>query len=260
MPVAMLQSMPQPLPENAAAATVELADAGAQAVAAQGDQGLNILQLILHASLPVQLVMALLLLASLASWVIILRKKRVLDRAEKEADRFEEVFWSGTDLGKLYTNASGRHRDIEGLEAIFEGGMSEFNRIRQRRGVDSRMQLEGAQRGMRAAASRELDGLERNLEFLANVGSISPYVGLFGTVWGIMISFQGLANVKEATIATVAPGISEALVATAMGLFAAIPAVWAYNRFATRAERMAVRYETFSEEFSSILQRQTHED
>ena len=138
--------------------------------------------------------------------------------------------------------------------------MREFNRIRQRRGVDARMQLEGAQRAMRATTSRELDGLERNLEFLANVGSISPYVGLFGTVWGIMISFQGLANVKEATIATVAPGISEALVATAMGLFAAIPAVWAYNRYATRAERMAVRYETFSEEFSSILQRQAHLD
>ena len=256
----MLQSLPQALPDTAAAGTVELADTGAQVAAAQGDQGIDILQLVLHASLPVQLVMLLLLLASLASWVIILRKKRVLDRAEREADRFEESFWSGTELAKLYAAATERHRSVEGLEAIFEAGMREFNRIRQRRGVDARMQLEGAQRGMRAATSRELDGLERNLEFLANVGSISPYVGLFGTVWGIMISFQGLANVKEATIATVAPGISEALVATAMGLFAAIPAVWAYNRYATRAERMAVRYETFSEEFSSILQRQTHED
>ena len=261
MPVStMLQSLPQALPENGAATTVELADSGAQAAAVHGDGGLNILQLVLHASLPVQLVMLLLLLASLASWVIILRKKRVLDRAEKEADRFEETFWSGVELPKLYATATERNRDIEGLEAIFEGGMREFNRIRQRRGVDARMQLEGAQRGMRAAASRELDGLERNLEFLANVGSISPYVGLFGTVWGIMISFQGLATMKEATIATVAPGISEALVATAMGLFAAIPAVWAYNRFATRAERMAVRYDTFSEEFSSILQRQAHVD
>ena len=127
-------------------------------------------------------------------------------------------------------------------------------------GVDSRIQLEGAQRAMRATASRELDGLEHNLEFLASVGSISPYVGLFGTVWGIMISFQGLANVKEATIATVAPGISEALIATAMGLFAAIPAVWAYNRFATKVERLSVRYDAFSEEFSSILQRQAHLD
>ena len=256
----MLQSLPQALPDTAAAGTVELADTGAQVAAAQGDQGIDILQLVLHASLPVQLVMLLLLLASLASWVIILRKKRVLDRAEREADCFEETFWSGTELTKLYASATERHRNVEGLEAIFEAGMREFNRIRQRRGVDARMQLEGAQRGMRAATSRELDGLERNLEFLANVGSISPYVGLFGTVWGIMISFQGLASMKEATIATVAPGISEALVATAMGLFAAIPAVWAYNRYATRAERIAVRYETFGEEFSSILQRQTHGD
>ena len=260
MPVAMLQSMPQPLPENAPASAVELAAGTAQAAAPQADQGLDMLHLILHASLPVQLVMILLLFASVASWVIILRKKRVLDRAEKEADRFEEAFWSGAELPKLYASATERNRDIEGLEAIFEGGMREFNRIRQRRGVDARMQLEGAQRAMRATTSRELDGLERNLEFLANVGSISPYVGLFGTVWGIMISFQGLASMKEATIATVAPGISEALVATAMGLFAAIPAVWAYNRFATRAERMAVRYETFGEEFASILQRQTHSD
>ena len=256
----LLQSMPQALPENATADAVALTADAAQAAAVQGDQGLDILQLVLHASLPVQLVMALLLLASLASWIIILRKKRVLDRAEREADRFEETFWSGVELPKLYAAASERNRQVEGLEAIFEAGMREFNRIRQRRGVDARMQLEGAQRAMRATTSRELDGLERNLEFLANVGSISPYVGLFGTVWGIMISFQGLANVKEATIATVAPGISEALVATAMGLFAAIPAVWAYNRYATRAERIAVRYDTFGEEFASILQRQAHVD
>jgi biopolymer transport protein TolQ len=130
--------------------------------------------------------------------------------------------------------------------------------LRQRKGLDSRTQLEGAQRAMRASLAREVDMLDHNLEFLANVGSISPYVGLFGTVWGIMISFQGLANVKEATIATVAPGISEALIATAMGLFAAIPAVWAYNRYQTKVERLNVRYETFAEEFSSILQRQSH--
>ena len=257
MPVStMLQSLPQALPDNAAANAVALTDTGAKAAAAHGDQGLNILQLVLHASIPVQLVMLLLLAASVASWVIILRKKRVLDRAEHEADHFEETFWSGIELPKLYATATERNRSIEGLEAIFEGGMREFNRIRQRRGVDARMQLEGAQRAMRATTSRELDGLERNLEFLANVGSISPYVGLFGTVWGIMISFQGLANVKEATIATVAPGISEALIATAMGLFAAIPAVWAYNRYATKVERVAVKYDAFSEEFSSILQRQ----
>ena len=227
---------------------------------AAAHNGIDMLALVLHASLPVQLVMLLLLFGSLASWVIIFRKKRVLDRAEREADRFEERFWSGAELSKLYAGATERNRDIGGLEAIFEGGFREFDRIRQRRGVDSRIQLEGAQRAMRASASRELDGLERNLEFLANVGSISPYVGLFGTVWGIMVSFQGLANVREATIATVAPGISEALIATAMGLFAAIPAVWAYNRYATRVERMSVRYDTFSEEFSSILQRQAHLD
>ncbi len=227
---------------------------------AAAQDGINMLALVLHASIPVQLVMLLLLFGSVASWVIIFRKKRVLDRAEDEADRFEERFWSGAELSKLYAGATERNRDVEGLEAIFEGGFREFHRVGQRRGGDGRMQLEAAQRAMRAAASRELDGLERNLEFLANVGSIAPYVGLFGTVWGIMVSFQGLANVKEATIATVAPGISEALVATAMGLFAAIPAVWAYNRYATRVERMSVRYDTFSEEFSSILQRQAHVD
>ncbi|MCL6618235.1 protein TolQ [Thermomonas hydrothermalis] len=259
LPQPLLQSLPQALPDAPEAASVALANPSAPPAGAVADHGLDILQLVLHASLPVQLVMALLLLASLSSWVIILRKKRLLDRAEREADRFEETFWSGIELSKLYATATERHRQIEGLEAIFEAGMREFNRARQRRGVDARMLLESAQRGMRAATSRELDGLERNLEFLANVGSISPYVGLFGTVWGIMVSFQGLAAMKEATIATVAPGISEALVATAMGLFAAIPAVWAYNRFATRVERMAVRYDTFGEEFSSVLQRQVQE-
>jgi biopolymer transport protein TolQ len=239
-----------------ATAIEPLSDAAGTAGAQGG--GLNYLQLMLDASLPVQCVMALLLLASVASWVIIFRKKRVLDRAQNEADGFEERFWAGADLGRIYTEASGRKQQISGLEAIFEGGMREFNRVRQRRGMDARSQLEGAQRAMRATASRELDGLEHNLEFLANVGSISPYVGLFGTVLGILMSFHGLATMKEATIATVAPGISEALLATAMGLFAAIPAVWAYNRFATRVERIAVRYDTFTEEFSSILQRQAH--
>lgn len=230
----------------------------ATATAAAQDGGLNYVQLVIDASLPVQCVMALLLLASVASWVIIFRKKRVLDRAQKEADGFEERFWAGGDLGRLYADAKASKQPIKGLESIFEGGMREFNRVRQRRGMDARSQLEGAQRAMRATASRELDGLEHNLEFLANVGSISPYVGLFGTVLGILMSFHGLATMKEATIATVAPGISEALLATAMGLFAAIPAVWAYNRFATRVERIAVRYDTFAEEFSSILQRQAH--
>ena len=217
---------------------------------------INLFLLVLHASLPVQLVMLLLLFASIASWFIIIRKKRVLDGAPRGAEAFEEKFWSGGDLGQLYREVSAR--EVTGLEAIFEAGFRDFTRLRNKRGVDARTQLEGAQRGMRAQLSREVDQLETNLEFLANVGSISPYVGLFGTVWGIMISFQGLANVKEATIATVAPGISEALIATAMGLFAAIPAVWAYNRYATKVDRMNVRYEAFAEEFSSILQRQSH--
>src|SRR5690606_13569831 len=161
------------LPEDAPATAAQLAADAAPAA----QDGIDMLALILHASIPVQLVMLLLIFGSVASWVIIFRKKRLLDRAEAEADRFEERFWSGAE----------RNGDIEGLEAIFEGGSREFHRIRQRRGVDGRMQLEGAQRAMRAAASRELDGLERNLEFLANVGSIAPYVGLFGTVWGIMV-------------------------------------------------------------------------
>ncbi|ODU40843.1 protein TolQ [uncultured Aquimonas sp.] len=221
---------------------------------------INVLDLILHASLPVQLVMLLLVLASISSWVIILMKKRVLDRASKGADEFEERFWSGTDMSALMRELGNQDDRASGLSAIFEAGFREFARLRQKKSMDNRTQLEGAQRAMRTALSREMDALEHNLEYLANVGSISPYVGLFGTVWGIMISFIGLADVKEATIATVAPGIAEALIATAMGLFAAIPAVWAYNRYATRVERIHTRYETFAEEFSTILQRHAHVD
>lgn len=221
---------------------------------------INVLDLILHASLPVQLVMLLLVLASISSWVIILMKKRVLDRASKGADEFEERFWSGTDMSALMRELGNQDDRASGLSAIFEAGFRQFARLRQKKSMDNRTQLEGAQRAMRTALSREMDALEHNLEYLANVGSISPYVGLFGTVWGIMISFIGLADVKEATIATVAPGIAEALIATAMGLFAAIPAVWAYNRYATRVERIHTRYETFAEEFSTILQRHAHVD
>ncbi|MFY8136275.1 MAG: protein TolQ [Aquimonas sp.] len=223
-------------------------------------QNINVLDLILHASLPVQLVMLLLVLGSISSWVIILMKKRVLDRAFEGADAFEERFWSGTDMSALMRELGNQDERASGLSAIFEAGFREFARLRQKKGMDNRTQLEGAQRAMRTALSREMDALEHNLEYLANVGSISPYVGLFGTVWGIMISFIGLADVKEATIATVAPGIAEALIATAMGLFAAIPAVWAYNRYATRVERIHTRYETFAEEFSTILQRHAHVD
>jgi len=221
---------------------------------------LNVFGLVLGASLPVKLVLGILIAFSIASWFIIFRKKALLDRANASADEFEERFWSGADLAGLFKELTSAGERIVGSAAIFEAGFREFARLRQRRGVDSRALLEGAQRAMRVASTREVDRLEQSLEFLANVGSISPYVGLFGTVWGIMIAFQGLANVKEATIAMVAPGISEALIATAMGLFAAIPAVWAYNRFSTKLERIAVRYDTFVEEFSSILARQAHVD
>jgi biopolymer transport protein TolQ len=231
------------------------------AASAAGDGGIDYVEMLKKATIPVKLVMLLLLLASAASWTIIFRKMRLLDRAQNEAERFEERFWSGGDLGRLYAEASGRKQQLGGLEAIFEAGLREFNRTRQRRGMDARAQLEGAQRAMRATTSREIDGLERNLEFLANVGSITPYVGLFGTVLGIMASFHDIIGAEGgATLERVAPGISEALLATAMGLFAAIPAVWAFNRFSTRVERLAVRYDTFSEEFSSILQRQAHLD
>ncbi|MEO7062750.1 MAG: protein TolQ [Dokdonella sp.] len=219
---------------------------------------LNVLALVLNASIPVKLVLGILIGFSIASWFIIFRKKALIDRANASSDEFEERFWSGADLAGLFKDITGSPDRITASGAIFEAGFREFARLRQRRGTDSRALLEGAQRAMRVATAREIDRLEQNLEFLANVGSISPYIGLFGTVWGIMIAFQGLANVKEATIAMVAPGISEALIATAMGLFAAIPAVWAFNRYSTRLERVSLRYDNFVEEFSSILARQAH--
>lgn len=222
------------------------------------NQELDYLQLILHASLPVQLVMLALLLASVASWMIILRKKAMIDRAMREANEFEERFWSGTDLAALFKELTARSGQLAGLESVFEAGFREFARLRNRRQMDARVMLEGAQRAMRVTVSREVDRLEQSLEFLATVGSTSPYVGLFGTVWGIMVAFHGLASVKEATIAMVAPGISEALIATAMGLFAAIPAVIAYNRYSNKVDRLNSRYDTFQEEFSQILQRQAH--
>lgn len=216
---------------------------------------LSILELILGASLPVQAVMLLLLAASIASWVIIFRKRQVLGEAFRKADKFEERFWSGGELSELFQSVkSGNGR---GLEAIFEAGFSEFARLRQgKRRADPNRLLQGADRAMRVALTREQDRLDHHLSFLATVGSTSPYVGLFGTVWGIMISFQALATVNQATIAMVAPGISEALIATAMGLFAAIPAVIAYNRFSNQVDRLTVRYDNFKEEFSTILQRQ----
>ncbi|MBS0432732.1 MAG: protein TolQ [Proteobacteria bacterium] len=221
---------------------------------------LNILDLVLHASLPVKLVLLILVIFSFASWVIIFRKWAMLDAATRDADAFEQRFWSGADLAALYREVSARGEDGGGLASVFEAGFREFARQRQRRSSDQRGVLEASERAMRVSGTREVDKLEHNLEFLANVGSISPYVGLFGTVWGIMVAFQGLGSIKEATIAMVAPGISEALVATAMGLFAAIPAVWAYNRYSMRLERITVRYDTFQEEFSSILHRQIQAD
>lgn len=219
---------------------------------------MNILALVLAASPFVKLVLLVLLAFSFVSWVIIFRKRQLLSRANDSADEFEERFWSGADLAGLFREITASGDRITASGAIFEAGFREFARLRQRRSVDSRTLLEGAQRAMRVSSTREVDRLEQGLEFLANVGSISPYVGLLGTVWGIMAAFQGLASVKEATIAMVAPGISEALVATAMGLIAAIPASWAYNRFSTRLERLSIRYDTFVEEFSSILARQAH--
>jgi biopolymer transport protein TolQ len=222
--------------------------------------GLNVIEILADASWPVKLVMLALLVFSFLSWVIIIRKYRQLKAAMQNAESFEERFWSGADLAQLFREVSNNGGDTGGMESIFESGFREFVRQRQRRGADVRTVIEGSERAMRVAGTKEVGMLERNLEFLANVGSISPYVGLFGTVWGIMGAFQGLGEMKDVTIAVVAPHISEALIATAMGLFAAIPAVWAYNRYANRVERVASRYEVFQEEFSSVLQRQIQID
>ena len=216
---------------------------------------LSILHLILNASLLVQLVMALLLAVSMVSWTMIFRKRATLRATRAAADAFEKRFWSGNDLNLLYDQVTKRSNP-SGLEAIFEAGFKEFARLRKQAGVEPMAVLEGAQRTMRVALSREVEALEINLSFLATVGSTSPYIGLFGTVWGIMNSFRSLGNVHQATLAMVAPGIAEALIATAMGLFAAIPAVIAYNRYTVEIDRLANRYESFMEEFTNILQRQ----
>jgi biopolymer transport protein TolQ len=221
------------------------------------NQDLSIVSLVMQASLVVQLVMAGLLLVSLASWTVIFAKLFGLRRVRSRNDEFERDFWSGRNLNELQQAANARGDGGAPMERIFASGMREFMKLREKR-LDAGAQLDGARRAMRASFQRELDIVESNLSFLGSVGSVSPYVGLFGTVWGIMISFQGLANVREATIASVAPGISEALVATAMGLFAAIPAVIAYNRYSHKVDRLNLRYDTFQEEFSQILQRQAH--
>ncbi len=221
---------------------------------------LSIWGLIANASVLVQFVMALLFLASLVSWVMIFQRGIYQRQARKSFAAFEKKFWSGIDLNQLFRQGNNRSANgsMDGVESIFRAGFKEFTRLRQQVGADPDAVMDGVQRAMRVALAREEEKLEANLPFLASVASVSPYVGLFGTVWGIMNSFRGLANVHQATLAAVAPGISEALVATAMGLFAAIPAVLAYNRYSARAETLSNGYETFADEFSSILHRQVH--
>lgn len=219
---------------------------------------LSLLGLITGASVLVQLVMFMLLTVSVVSWTMIFRKRTVIAEAQLAADKFEDRFWSGGDLASLYHQLSPRSDELRGLGNIFVSGFKEFTRQRKQSGVDPMAVVQGAQRYMRVALSREVDDLETNLSFLATVGSTSPYIGLFGTVWGIMNAFIGLGNVHQATLAMVAPGIAEALIATAMGLVAAIPAVIAYNRFSNGVERLENRYDNFLEEFTSILQRQAH--
>ncbi len=218
----------------------------------------SILSLILEASFLVQLVMLLLLGLSILSWVIIRAKWLMVRDAKVAADYFERRFWSGVDLAELYAKIAAKTTRVAGLEAIFESGFREFAHLRKSPGIDPVIAVEGAQRTMRVALNREVDELENHLSFLATVGSISPYIGLFGTVWGIMNSFMALGSVQHASIGSVAPGIAEALIATAMGLFAAIPAVIAYNRYSNDIERLINRYDIFSEEFSTLLQRQAH--
>lgn len=217
-------------------------------------QEISVISLIMEASLLVQLVMAGLLLLSLVSWGIIFNKLTVLRRARQATMAFEQKFWGGSDLNTLYENGR-RAGEPDGVEKLFQAGFAEFQKLRRQGGVEVSDQLDGARRAMRAAAQRELDALDHHNSFLATVGSVSPYIGLFGTVWGIMHSFIGLGNAGQATLATVAPGIAEALIATAIGLFAAIPAVVAYNRFAADVDRLAGRFDSFMEEFSNILQR-----
>ncbi len=221
-------------------------------------QDLDIWTLILNASFVVKVVMVLLLAVSFMSWMFIFQKWFAIRRANSQTDKFEREFWSGNDLNALYQGAVNHRHSIGSLERIFEAGFREFAKLRsgQRGGADASDMVDGARRAMRATFQREMDFLERHLAFLASTGSVSPYVGLFGTVWGIMHAFRSLANVQQATLAQVAPGIAEALVATAIGLFAAIPAVVAYNRYSHDIDRLANRFESFMEEFSNILHRQ----
>lgn len=220
-------------------------------------ESLSFWSLVVNAGYVVQMVMFILFAASVASWAMITQRFLYFRKAKHALDAFENEFWSGVDLSELYRRNKNAV-DLSGSEAIFRAGFKEYTRLKQQSGADADAVMEGCQRAMRVAMSREEEKLDKHLAFLATVGSTSPYVGLFGTVWGIMNSFRSLANVQQATIATVAPGISEALIATAIGLFAAIPAVIAYNRFATRSDSLQKGYQTFMDEFSSILHRQAH--
>jgi len=219
-------------------------------------QDLDIWTLIVHASIVVKVVMLLLLVVSFMSWMFIFQKWFSIRRATGQTEKFEREFWSGKDLAALYQGAVNARHTIGSLERIFESGFREFAKLRGQKATDASDMVDSARRAMKATFQREMDFLERHLAFLASTGSVSPYVGLFGTVWGIMHAFRSLANVQQATLAQVAPGIAEALVATAIGLFAAIPAVVAYNRYSHDIERLANRFESFMEEFSNILQRQ----
>ena len=219
---------------------------------------MSFFHLITNASIPVQAVMIMLVIASVMSWTMIFKKRIWLNRAKREADLFEERFWSLEELTPLYNRISKQRHEASGMELLFEAGFKEFVRMQKHGGVVADAVMEGSQRAMRVAFNKEIEELEVHLSFLATVGSTSPYVGLFGTVWGIMNSFRALGNLQQASISMVAPGIAEALVATAMGLFAAIPAVIAYNRFSNDVERLINRYDTFIEEFSAILHRQAH--
>jgi biopolymer transport protein TolQ len=219
-------------------------------------QDLDIWTLIVNASFIVKVVIVLLLVVSFMSWMFIFQKWFAIRRAGRQTELFEREFWSGNDLNALYQGAVNNRHTIGSLERIFEAGFREFAKLRGQRGTDPSDMVDGARRAMRATFQREMDFLERHLSFLASTGSVSPYVGLFGTVWGIMHAFRSLANVQQATLAQVAPGIAEALVATAIGLFAAIPAVVAYNRYSHDIDRLANRFQSFMEEFSNILHRQ----
>jgi len=221
-------------------------------------QDLSFVHLIANASVLVQMVMGLLLAVSMMSWWFIFQKMFTIRNEVRLTEDFEEAFWLNPDLNKLYNQVNSVTRDEQGaLEKIYSAGFVEFVKLKKQHSVDTAAVMEGTRRAMRATYQREMDRLESHLAFLASVGSVSPYVGLFGTVWGIMNAFRGLANVGQATLAHVAPGIAEALVATAMGLFAAIPAVVAYNRYAHDIDRLASRFESFTEEFSNVLQRQS---